>query len=282
LPPGFEGQLAISGDGVALGYLNRAGLTAEKFVTIATRDGNLRCYLTGDIAIIGENGIVTFKGRRDRQVKIDGKRIELDEIEIALRRDPNLADAIVTCHGEPSGAKRIVAYLRPRNPARLSDPDFGREAMVALRAALPAWMIPSCAVVMNEYPLNPAGKVDRAKLAPPPAETPALPMAASGASPTETMLVRLWTDVLGPQASGTDRNFFDLGGTSLQLMRVHAGLEAELGRVIDVVALFKHTTIRDLARFLDGKIAGPSRAALAAQRAALQHRNMAHIRRSTT
>lgn len=279
VPHGIEGQLAISGDGLAIGYLKRADLTAEKFVTVRTASGPLRCYLTGDFAILGADGTVTFKGRRDRQVKIDGKRIELDEIESALRRDPRLADAIVDCEKEGQTARRITAYLRPREPGAGANPDFLRDVMARLRSTLPAYMIPAACMVIDEYPLNPAGKVDRSRLPRIPQEPQAAPLTMPVTSGTEDLLIRLWKDVLGSAGSTLDRNFFDLGGTSLQLMRVHANLEAALGRSIDVVALFSHPTIRGLAMFLDGKSSLPSRAALASQRAAMQKRTMAQLRR---
>ncbi len=95
--PGTEGQIAIGGDGLALGYFNRPDLTAERFVSIETPQGMRRCYLTGDLAVMDEAGTFHFRGRRDRQVKINGKRIELEEIETALRRHPRLAEAVVEC-----------------------------------------------------------------------------------------------------------------------------------------------------------------------------------------
>jgi acyl-coenzyme A synthetase/AMP-(fatty) acid ligase len=280
VPQGVEGQLAVSGDGLAIGYLNRPDLTDEKFVVIATERGPLRCYLTGDVAALQADGTVTFKGRVDRQVKIDGKRIELDEIEAALRRDPRLWDGIVMCHKQGPTGKRIVAYLRPRRKGAGSDPDFVQQVMATLRSTLPAYMIPSCALVLDDFPLNQNGKIERAKL-PLPAE-PAAPdaMSSEPASQTEAVLIELWQSVLGLSAIGLDRNFFDLGGTSLQLMRVHAGVEAKLGRPIDVVVLFSHPTIRELARFLDGKTAGPIKFMTPAQRAAMQRQNRSQLYRS--
>ncbi len=156
VPHGIEGQLAISGDGLAIGYFKRPELTAEKFVTVSTNGGQKRYYLTGDLAILETDGTVAFKGRRDRQIKINGKRIELDEIEATLRRDPRLADGIVLCHVQSPTLKRIVAYLCPRQGIAGAGPDFVPSVMAALRAALPAYMIPSAAVVVDAFPLTPA------------------------------------------------------------------------------------------------------------------------------
>lgn len=278
LPPGVEGQLALAGDGVAIGYINRPDLTAEKFVSVETADGPMRCYLTGDLATIGEDGTLFFKGRRDRQIKINGKRIELDEIEAALRRDPRLLDALVTCHEQGPSIKRIVAYLRPRNGADIDNAGFVPAVMEKLRSALPAYMIPSAALVLREFPLTKAGKVDRAKLPLPAVEDV---KTEAPESQNEEILTRLWQNALGAVDIPLDRNFFDLGGTSLQLLRVHAGLEAELGRNVDVFALFKHPTIRELAQFLDGRQLQAERSMTLAQRAALQRRTVSQFRRSS-
>ncbi|QEE45378.1 non-ribosomal peptide synthetase [Rhizobium sp. WL3] len=274
--PGIEGQIAIAGDGLALGYFNRSDLTAERFVSIETPLGTRRCYLTGDLAVMDETGTFHFRGRRDRQVKINGKRIELEEIEAALRRHPRLAEAVVECR-ETAGVKRIIAYLRPREAQDMANANLIPSVMERLRNSLPAYMIPNTALVMPEFPLTHAGKIDRACLPLPPIEDI---QPAAVRSRTEEILTRLWRDALGLEAVPADRNFFDLGGTSLQLMRVHAGLELELGQRCEVLALFKHPTVRDMARFLDGRDQTPSRAAATDQRATLQRRTMAQFRRS--
>ncbi len=277
VPPGIEGQIAIAGDGLALGYFNRPDLTAERFISVDTAEGIKRCYLTGDLAILDENETFHFRGRSDRQVKINGKRIELEEIETALRRHPRLAEAVVECR-EAGGVKRIIAYLRPREAQDMSNANLIPSVMERLRNSLPAYMIPSTALVMPEFPLTRAGKIDRARLPLPPIEDI---QPAAVRSRTEEILMRLWCDALGLEIVPADRNFFDLGGTSLQLMRVHAGLELELGQRCEVLALFKHTTVRDMARFLDGHEQARPRAAASDQRAALQRRTMGQFRRST-
>lgn len=278
LPAGAEGQLAISGDGVAIGYFRRPDITAEKFVTGNVMGRATRCYLTGDLAMFDEEGNVAFKGRRDRQVKINGKRIELDEIEAALRRDYRLSDAAVECHQQGT-MKRIVAYLCPKKKEDIGDPEFGRVVMATLRTVLPAYMIPSAAVVMKELPLTPAGKVERSKLLPLP-EVDAQPSVPQ--SRCEEIVTKLWRDALATDAVSVDRNFFDLGGTSLQLLRVHAGLEEELGQTIDVFALFQHPTIRELVRFLEGKSANDVRSMSVDQRAILQRKTLFQFRRSAS
>ncbi|GGE97153.1 non-ribosomal peptide synthetase [Stappia taiwanensis] len=279
LSDGEVGELAISGDCLALGYFKRPDLTDEKFRTVETRQGPRRCYLTGDLARVEPDGTITFKGRADRQVKIDGKRIELDEIEAALRRDPEIDDAIVSCQATPT-SKRIVAYLKPRD-AGTSHPAFASAALTRLRAAVPAFMVPSAAVAVDAFPMTQAGKVDRARLAPISLQddAPASPRASSR-SPIEATIARLWSDVLGRDAIPLDRNFFDLGGTSLQLMRVHVGLEGALQRSVDVMALFTHPTIRGLANFLEGRGPVARSAMTATHRAAIRRQSLSQISRN--
>lgn len=277
LPPGREGQLAVSGDGLAIGYLNRPELTRERFVTITAKNGeSLRCYLTGDMAVMDPDGLLHFRGRRDRQVKIDGKRIELDEIETALRRDGHLADAVVECH-QAGSAKRLVAYLRPHTMNGHDEGDFAATVLGRLKGVLPAHMVPGRAIVLEEFPMNRAGKVDRSRL---PAPTEAQAPAATPAEGMEAIIARHWRRVLGTESFGTDQNFFDLGGTSMQLMRVHAALEQELGRSIDVVSVFEHPKIRSLARFLEKAPDSLQKTATAQSRAARQKEVMSQFRRS--
>lgn len=247
---GQEGHMAVSGDGLAIGYLNRPELTAERFATITTREGRrVRAYLTGDMARVGEDGNLAFMGRRDRQVKIDGKRIELDEIEAALRRDERLADAAVVCGGEAS-ARRIVAYLKPAS-GQVDRDAFAGAVIAGLRRSMPAHMIPAQTVVLESFPLNLAGKVDRARL-PAPDFAPIADRAET-ASRLERSLAELWQRVLGIPEVSLTRNFFDMGGTSLQLMRIHATLQETVKPDLDVTYLFQHANIRDLARHLSGE-----------------------------
>ena len=279
VPAETEGQLAISGDGLAIGYLNRPDLTRERFVAIQGPDGEtIRCYLTGDVVVMYSDGLLHFRGRRDRQIKIDGKRIELDEIEAALRRDASLADAVVICHQE-GGSKRIIAYLKPRPPLLIEKEDLAGTVLSNLRAVLPRHMIPSSGIVLEQFPMNQAGKIDRSKLPVPSFEaSPATPAPPSEEG-TEALLKKLWESVLGRSGIGIDQNFFDLGGTSLQLIRVHAAIEEAFGRHVDVVTVFQHPTIRALASHLDAGQANGSLMAAARTRADLQRKGLTQFRR---
>ncbi|OAP48777.1 thioester reductase [Sinorhizobium americanum] len=280
VPAGVEGELMLTGDGVAIGYFKRPELTAERFVTIEAPEGPLRGYLTGDLAVLDENGSARFKGRVDRQIKLNGKRIELDEIEAALRRDPRLADGVVICQTLGPQNKRILGYICPQGGAAADAAELVRGVMERLRNALPAYMIPSVVTVLDQLPLHQSGKVDRSKL---PLPVDAAPTATVPiTNQTEAVLLDLWRTVLGIQAVELDRNFFDLGGTSLQLMRIHAALESNLGRPVDVVALFEHPTISGLARFLDDRAIAGARAMSPAERAALRRKTMSQFRGSAS
>jgi len=281
VPVGDEGQIALSGEGLGLGYFNRPELTRERFVTIETRDGPVRCYLTGDLGTMDADGTVHFHGRRDRQVKINGKRIELDEIETALRHDTRLSEAAVVCQVMGPELKQMVAFLCPRDDLKGRDQELTRDVMATLRGRLPAFMIPNSTVVIDEMPMTRAGKIDRSKLLAPLPDAPPSAVDISANTGSEAMLTRLWRDALGNKPVDIDTNFFDLGGTSLQLMQIHARMEGELGRQVPVVQLFKHSTIRELSRFLEGKHDNSGRDAAAALRAEQQRNNMARFRRNT-
>jgi non-ribosomal peptide synthetase component F len=241
VPDGAEGQLCVGGDGLALGYWRRPELTAEKFVPNPfSRSGGDRLYLTGDLVRRLSGGVIEFVGRIDGQVKINGRRIEAGEIEAALRGQPGVRDAVVVARDDGAG-KRLLAYVVP-------PPEDAGALRRALAAKLPDWMLPAAIVGMAELPLTPNGKVDRRALPAPPAAAPAAP--AMPGSQVEALLLAVWRDVLGTQSVGLNDNFFDLGGSSLQLMAVHAELVRRLGEGLEVVTLFRFPSIAGLAAHL--------------------------------
>jgi len=271
---GEEGELFAGGAGVALGYWNRPELTAEKFVLDPRNPGDGsgrgRLYRTGDRVTRRPDGNIQFLGRVDRQVKINGKRVELDEIEAALRRAPAVEDGAVICPPGEIGARRIHAYLTLRgSDGRVGDAAFLAELRAFLQKDLPDYMVPASFTVMDALPLSPTGKIDRARL---PAAQPGAagvgqaehPVAAtSDITSLEAVLMSIWRDVLATNSLGVNDNFFDCGGTSLQVIAVHARIAAAMKTDITVVDLFQYPSIAALAgRLMRGAEAAPTPAAV--------------------
>jgi amino acid adenylation domain-containing protein len=266
---GDVGQLCVAGDGLSLGYLNRPELSAEKFVSVSIAGRpEERLYLTGDQVRRRPDGNIEFLGRNDRQVKIDGKRIELDEIELSLRRDARLADAVVVLRKLPSDIMRVAAFLKPASvPA---PEDFAERLLADLRQKVPAHMVPHEVTVVEAFPLTSNGKVDRAALLELGTRTAPPPSAAAFGSDLEANIARIWSDVLKLSQIDPNANFFDLGGTSLQMVRIHAELRQRLASEINIVDLFAHPRVSDLARFLDGRSQAADASSAARMRAARQ------------
>jgi amino acid adenylation domain-containing protein len=240
-PVGVIGELCIGGEGVARGYLNRPELTAEKFVEIETgRGAGERIYRTGDVARFRFDGELEFLGRRDQQVKLRGHRIELAEIEAALAAAPGIKQSVVVVREFGHADERLVGYvtLRPNT-------DFDIEAArVALRSRLPEYMVPNLFTVLPAMPLTPNGKLDRKALPAPEAgewQHPARPDTLM--SGEQHRVAAIWRDVLRCERIGLYENFFDIGGHSLLLVRLHTELRREFENDFPLVELFQHTTV---------------------------------------
>jgi amino acid adenylation domain-containing protein len=246
LPIGEPGELLIGGEGLARGYLNRPELTAEKFIPHPFKPGE-RLYRTSDLARYRTDGAVDCLGRLDFQVKIRGYRIELGEIEALLRQHPQVKDAVVIAREDEPGDKRLVAYLVARDGSS-PDPALLREL---LHAQLPDYMIPAAFVMIESIPRTPNGKTDRKALPKPQApRMPATTPQVTSATPLEQTLIALWKEVLKVDHVGLNDNFFDLGGHSLLVARVHAKLRTLLDRNISIVELYQYPTISALAAHL--------------------------------
>jgi thioesterase domain-containing protein len=243
VPPGVVGELYLGGPQVARGYLNRAGLTATRFVADPFGSG-ARLYRTGDLvrwAAAGTDGggTLEFLGRSDHQVKVRGFRIELAEIEAVLETVPGVRRAAVAAHQD-----RIVAYLAA---------DSGDVEAIAREAAaerLPAYMVPSIVTVLEALPQTPNGKIDRAALPAP--EAAATGSGAAPVSDLERRLCAIFTDVLGVDGVGRDDDFFVLGGHSLLLVKLATALRRDLGVDIAVHELMATPTVTALARRIAG------------------------------
>ncbi|MEO5881735.1 MAG: non-ribosomal peptide synthetase, partial [Caldimonas sp.] len=244
--PGEVGDLYIGGDGLAIGYLNRADLTAERFIVV--RDGE-RLYKTGDRARLLADGSFEFLGRIDDQVKIRGHRVELGEIESALRMHPAVGDAVVTLREDAPGDKRLAAYYT------------GLPAPVELTAAvlrqflaerLPEYMVPSHFVPLRDLPLTPNGKADRHSLPAPGRQRPALerPMLAPR-NAVEAWVAGHWRELLALEEIGVHDRFFELGGTSLTAIRLLARLSQDTRTPLPTLLLFRAPTIAEMASILE-------------------------------
>ncbi len=249
VPAGETGELFIGGAGVALGYLGRPDLTAECFVHDAwSDDAGARLYRTGDLVRTLPNGALEFVGRADDQVKISGYRIEPKEVATSLRRVPGVRDAAVVARAVAEGLpKRLVAYVVAEATARPADGAI-REA---LRATLPEYLVPSAFVWLSVLPLTPNGKVDvRALPAPDVGGTPA--HVAPAEQDAAGAISQVWAELLGVPRVGPDDNVFDLGASSLLVVRARARLQTRLGLDIPIAHFFQHRTPRAMA----GHIAG--------------------------
>ncbi|WP_309475491.1 non-ribosomal peptide synthetase [Pseudomonas putida] len=237
VPQGVAGELYIGGVQVARGYLNRAELTAERFIDdpFSTRPG-ARLYRTGDLARHLADGNIEYLGRNDDQVKLRGLRIELGEIQAGLTALAGVKEAVVVAKDQ-----RLVAYYTgEQQPA-----DTLRTALLA---HLPEFMVPALFMHLEALPLSPNGKLDR-KALPAPEAIEDRPFEAPEGD-TETLLAALWRELLGVERVGRHDNFFELGGHSLLAVTLTSRLR-EQGLEADVRALFEQPTLAGYAAITD-------------------------------
>ncbi|MER5992850.1 amino acid adenylation domain-containing protein [Streptomyces viridosporus] len=241
VPPGTVGELYVSGGGVARGYRNRPGLTAERFLDDPFGAPGARMYRTGDLVRVLPDGRLAYVGRADHQVKIRGHRIEPGEIETALRALPGVRDAAVVARAD-GGTARLVAHVVTAE-ARPLDPPALREG---LRLSLPDYMVPALFVRHERLPLTANGKVDRAALTAVRARAAGQGAHAAPEGPVEQALAGVWGQVLGAEHVSRTDNFFDLGGDSILALRL-VGLGRLAGLAFTVADVFRARTLADLA-----------------------------------
>ena len=209
VPPGAIGELYLSGPRLVRGYLDRPGLTSERFVANPFGAPGERMYRTGDLVRRDTAGEIEYLGRSDQQVKLRGYRIEIGEIESLLHGHPDVATAVVTVHEDSSGTRRLVGYLQPRPGVDL-DVEAVREMA---RDQLPEYMVPAVLMPLETLPLNTSGKLDRRAL-----PAPTFEGGTSTREPLdeiETRLCEAFATVLGVSDVGVEDNFFELGGDSI-------------------------------------------------------------------
>ena len=246
-PPGIPGQLYIGGDGLARGYLNRPELTAERFIRDPFgRKPGAQLYKTGDLVRYRPGGDIEFLGRLDSQVKVRGYRIELGEVETVLAEHESVRDAVVVARKD-QGDKHLAAYVVPRDGKTLT----ADELRAFLSEKLPAHMVPSLFVVLEELPLSTNGKIDRSALPAGNGNKPQLQTACvTPQDELELKLLKIWERVLALKPIGIDDNFFELGGHSLLAVRLFAQIEKSFGRNLPLATLFQAPTVRLLAKVL--------------------------------
>jgi amino acid adenylation domain-containing protein len=247
VPVGVPGELYIAGAGVARGYWRRPELTETRFLPDPFDPvPGRRMYRTGDLARYRRDGQIQLIGRTDHQVKLRGHRIELGEIEVVIERHPEVLQAVVALHGEGNG-QQLIACIKQSGDTM----DTGN-LRSWLQERLPDYMVPSSFIALEEIPLTPNGKVDRKQLPKPKASTrETLIPIASPRNRLEEQLVQIWSEILGVDRVGVRDNFFDLGGHSLLLIRVHARLRQELDSDVAVIDLFRYPTIESMASWLN-------------------------------
>ncbi|WP_181725336.1 non-ribosomal peptide synthetase, partial [Nocardia gipuzkoensis] len=270
VPAGVVGELYLSGPALAQGYLNRPGLTAERFVASPfgadTGNPGARLYRTGDLVRRTESagqdgGVIEYLGRSDFQVKIRGFRIELGEIDNALTSHPDIDFAATLGKTLPSGATALVAYVLPRPGA---DVDTGVLAEY-LGESLPAYMIPASIMTLESIPLTPVGKLDRAALPEPVFAARAF---RAPSTPVEEIVAEVFAGLLVPEEDGrvgADDDFFELGGNSLLAAQAAARVGAALGVRVPVQLLFEATTVAALAARVEQHAGSAAGRALVAQ-----------------
>ncbi len=260
-PDWVEGEIHIGGIGLAVGYWRDAEKTAASFVT-HPQTGE-RLYRTGDKGRHLPDGSIEFLGRKDFQVKINGYRVELGEIEHALGRHPGVRHAVVIAVGDAGKDKRLAAFVVPRENAPTN---VAEEARNIVATKLPAYMTPHSVTVLDALPLTLNGKIDRnALIARVPAAASLEKRPIPPGSRLEKALAEIWGEILEQDAFGVHDNFFEQGGNSLLAIRLASRLQTTFRDDIGIVNIFEHPTIHAMAKFLGSDAKEPEGALMAAR-----------------
>lgn len=250
VPVGVPGELCIAGESLAHGYLNRPDLTRERFVEHPTLG---RLYRTGDMVRWRLDGTLAYLGRRDRQVKVRGIRVELDEIEAVLNAHPAVGEAVVVFQsGSETGSEaRLAAYVVAASGVAGTGEALRAALTNHLRDRLPGALVPASLSLLESLPKTTSGKLDRRALPAPDFATDAGPALQSG---NEGLLAAIWARLLGLTTVDRDANFFDLGGHSLLAMRLVARIREQFGIDLPVQTVFDRSTVGALAAVIEGRL----------------------------
>lgn len=245
---GGEGRIAVCSRHLRQGYWRQPELTAERFVA-DPRDPDSRMFISNDVGRFLLDGTLAHLGRVDQQIKIRGQRVDLEEVEAALRAVEGVEDAAVQALTEPSGETQLVAYLISREQGA----ELFRACLAALRTRLPHYMIPSRVVWLDKLPQTASGKVDRRALPPPPAQCQPELAPDPGPKPRdgiERKVARVWETVLGINSLSRTQDVFDLGANSLQATEALVALEETFGVVLSPANLIEHSTVESQAALI--------------------------------
>jgi acyl carrier protein len=268
VPVGVAGELFVGGPGVARGSLNRAELTAERF--LANPFGTGRLYRSGDLARARANRSLEFLGRIDDQVKVRGFRIELGEVQAVLNEHDGIAESAVVAFEAAPGDTRLAAFVVPAGaeaaPAKAEA--LRTSVWSFLEERLPGFMVPASLTVLESLPLTQNGKIDRKALPVPTWEREDREAFVAPRSDTERVIAEIWQEILAVEEVGVHDNFFHLGGHSLLAARVLTQARKRLDVKLSVSALFEHPTVASLASTVDSlRVGAPEIAEVAPQAA---------------
>ncbi|QXQ16511.1 non-ribosomal peptide synthetase [Pseudomonas tolaasii] len=255
LPHGVAGELFLGGEGLARGYLDRPGMTAERFVPDPFGVPGGRLYRSGDRVRRREDGIFDYQGRVDHQVKIRGFRVELGEVEARLLEQASVRDAAVVAHAGPGG-QQLVGYVVPMRQDEALLP-WCDALKAELKRSLPDYMVPTHLLALERMPLTPNGKLDRKALPKPDVSTLQQHYVAP-VSALEQQVAAIWAEVLRLERVGLSDHFFELGGHSLLATQVISRVRHALGIALPLKALFEHSTLQAFVQCL-GPVAGEAR-----------------------
>ena len=257
VPLGALGELCLGGAGLARGYLHRPASSAERFVPHPLGDPGERLYRTGDLARQSRDGRIQFRGRIDHQVKIRGFRVEPGEVEAVLGQHPQVAEALVLVRDTPTGPALVahavcnnVPGTTPNNVPGTTPDDLRR----FLESRLPRHLVPAFVLVIDELPVTPNGKIDRAALL----QLDLTHEETAGPAPRdprEEIVAGIWAEILGRESVSISQDFFDLGGHSLLATQVMAQVQQTFGVELPLRTLFEHSTVEGLASAIGGALA---------------------------
>ena len=245
-PIGVYGEIYVAGTGLSKGYLNRPDLTAERFIS-NPYDKNEILYKSGDVARWMYDGTMEYLDRSDNQVQIRGFRVEITEIELQLRQYEGITDTVVVAV-EKEGTKELAAYVVSNNELKIS------KLKSFLSASLPDYMIPSSFIKIDRIPLTSNGKLDKKSLPPVIQNIATGALFENPANKLEAELLELWQEVLSTESISIHDNFFDLGGNSILLVKLHSKLNGKYPGVMELTDLFSKSRISEQAEFISRKI----------------------------